>query len=66
VRGRLTFSNVVACLAPLRRPGGAGYCGDHAAEELGRRTQLKKHSVTQWKLAAALLEALKGAPPRGP
>jgi hypothetical protein len=60
-RGKLTFSNVVACLALFIALGGAGYAATQLPKNSVGAAQLKKHSVTQSKLASALLEALKGA-----
>jgi hypothetical protein len=66
-RGKLTFSNVVACIALFVALGGASYAATQLPKNSVGAAQLKKHSVTQSKLASALLKALKGAQgPVGP
>ena len=60
-RGKLTFSNVVACIALFVALGGASYAATQLPKNSVGAAQLKKHSVTRSKLASALLKALKGA-----
>ena len=62
-RRKLTFSNVVACLALFVALGGAGYAATTLPRNSVGAAQLKKHSVTQSKLASTLLKALKGSSP---
>jgi hypothetical protein len=64
---KLTFSNVVACIALFVALGGAGYAATQLPRNSVGAAQLKKHSVTRSKLATALLRTLHRAQgPAGP
>lgn len=66
IRGKLTFANVVACLALFIALGGASYAASELPAASVGSKQLKKNAVTPVKLSPAAKQSLRGAAgPRG-
>jgi hypothetical protein len=64
LRGRLTFANVVACIALFVALGGVGYAATSLPKNSVGTRQLKKAAVTPAKLSKASKAVLTG--PAGP
>ena len=64
LRGKLTFSNVIACLALFVALGGSAYAATQLPKNSVGSKQLKKGAVTPAKLSAGSTSALTG--PQGP
>jgi hypothetical protein len=70
IRERLTFANVVACLALFVALGGVGYAATALPKGSVGTPQLKKGAVTRAKIAPTVRESFRGEPgqrgPQGP
>ena len=61
LKGKLTFANVVACIALFVALGGVGYAATRLpANSVGAR-QIRKGAVTPTKLSKATLRRIRGA-----
>jgi hypothetical protein len=61
IKGKLTFANVVSCLALFVALGGASYAAFQLPKNSVGSKQIKKGAVTAAKLSAAAKRALRGA-----
>jgi hypothetical protein len=61
IRGKLTFANVIACLALFIALGGVGYAATQLSKNSVGARELKRGAVTPPKLSVAAKKALAGS-----